>query len=119
MRKSACATVIVPSPECWILHLERHSAAQALAGDNRAARQLPGFHRTRTSLETCSTARWGQAPGAYKEVHETVIGLRRNHDTRAVLAASWPRLIPARKENLRAFKFGRVTWVSMRGAIPG
>jgi hypothetical protein len=43
--------VIVPSPECRVLHLELHGLAQALAGDNRAARESPGFHRMRASLE--------------------------------------------------------------------
>src|SRR5262249_7348843 len=54
MRNPAGATVIVPSPERGVLHLELHSPAQALAGDNRAAREFPGFHRMRASLETCS-----------------------------------------------------------------
>jgi hypothetical protein len=50
MRKPAGAAVIVPSPERGVLHLELHGPAQALAGDSRAARKPPGFHRLRASL---------------------------------------------------------------------
>src|SRR5262249_53565476 len=53
MRKPAGATVIVPSPERGVLHLELHDPAQALAGDNGAAREFPRFHGMRASLETC------------------------------------------------------------------
>src|SRR5262249_30389240 len=44
MRKPAGAAVIVPSPERGVLHLELHGPAQALACNNRAAREFPGFH---------------------------------------------------------------------------
>ena len=47
MRKPAGAAVIVPSPERGVFHLELHGPAQALAGDGRSARKLPGFHRLR------------------------------------------------------------------------
>jgi hypothetical protein len=52
MRKPAGAAVIVPGPEGGVLHLELHGPAQALASDYSAAREFPGFHRMRASLET-------------------------------------------------------------------
>ena len=52
MRKPAGAAVIVPSPERGVLHLELHGPAQALACDDRAAREFPGFHRMRASLQS-------------------------------------------------------------------
>src|SRR5215831_11778367 len=45
MRKPAGAAVVVPSPERGVFHLELHGPAQALARNNRAAREFPGFHR--------------------------------------------------------------------------
>src|SRR6516225_7591495 len=50
MRKPAGAAVIVPSPERGVLHLKLHGPAQALAYDNRAAREFPGFHWTPASI---------------------------------------------------------------------
>src|SRR4030095_8916843 len=51
MRKPGGAAVIVPSPERGVIHLELHGPAQALAGDDRVAREFPGYHRMRASFE--------------------------------------------------------------------
>src|SRR5215467_9253824 len=60
MRKPAGAAVVVPSPERRVLHLKLHGPAQALACNNRAVREFPGFHRMGASLETCGKSlRWG------------------------------------------------------------
>src|SRR5262249_16347315 len=59
MRKPASPAVIVPSPERGVLHLELHGPAQALACDNGAAREFPGFHRMCASLKTCGKSPHG------------------------------------------------------------